>query len=205
VTHAAEQDRSDVKERRRVWRAAQPLLDVGRLVFLDETATTTNMARRYGRAATGQRLVDKVPHGHWKVTTVVAALRHDGVRAVMTCDGAINGDLFVAYVEQCLVPTLSAGDVVVLDNLAVHKRAEARELVERAGASLLFLPPYSPDLNPIEMAFSKLKAKLRKAKERTAEGLRAAIFAALDGFSPEECTNFLRHDGYNATPTRIPL
>jgi transposase len=205
VTHAAEQERPDVKEQRRVWRAAQPFLSPGRLVFLDETATTTNMARRYGRSPSGKRLVDRVPHGHWKVTTVVAALRHDGVGAVMTVDGAMNGDLFVAYVEQCLVPTLQAGDVVVLDNLSAHKRAEARQAIERAGASVMFLPPYSPDLNPIEMAFSKLKAKLRKAKERTVEGLRATVFAALGAFSPEECANFLCHDGYAATPTRIPL
>jgi transposase len=205
VTHAAEQERPDVKEQRRVWRAAQPLLDPSRLVFIDETATATNMARRYGRAPSGRRLVDRVPFGHWKVTTVVAALRHDGVGAVMTVDGAMNGDLFVAYVEQCLVPALQAGDVVVLDNLSSHKRAEARALIEAAGASVMFLPPYSPDLNPIEMAFSKLKAKLRKAKERTVEGLRATVFATLGAFSPEECANFLCHDGYAATPTRIPL
>jgi transposase len=205
VTHAAEQDRPDVKEQRRVWRAAQPFLPPGRLVFIDETATTTNMARRYGRSPEGVRLVDKVPHGHWKVTTVVAALRHDGVGAVMALDGAINGEWFVAYVEQCLAPTLSPGDVVVLDNLSSHKRAEAREAIERAGASLVFLPPYSPDLNPIEMAFSKLKAILRKAKERTAQGLRAAIFAALADFPPDECANFLRAAGYAATPTCTPL
>jgi transposase len=205
VTHAAEQERPDVKEQRRVWRAAQPLLDPSRLVFIDETATATNMARRYGRSPTGERLVDRVPHGHWKVTTVVAALRHDGVNAVMTLDGALDGEWFVASVEQCLVPTLSPGDVVVLDNLSSHKRAEAREAIEAAGAALVFLPPYSPDLDPIEMAFSKLKATLRKAKERTAQGLRAAIFAALDGFPPEECANFLRHDGYAATPSRTAL
>jgi DDE superfamily endonuclease len=145
-----------VKEQRRVWRAAQPLLDPSRLVFIDETATATNMARRYGRSPSGKRLVDRVPHGHWEVTTVVAALREGGVGAVMAVDGALNGDLFVAYVGQCLVPTLQAGDVVVLDNLSSHKRAEARELIERAGAALVFLPPYSPDLNPIEMAFEPL-------------------------------------------------
>lgn len=205
MTHAAEQDRPDVSEARRVWRHAQPLLDPSRLVFIDETATATNMARRYGRSATGERLVDRVPFGHWQVTTVVAALRHDRVAAVMTADGAINGDLFVAYVEQCLVPELSAGDVVVLDNLAVHKRAEARALIEGAGASMVFLPPYSPDLNPIEQAFSKLKAVLRKRRERTEVGLRRAIFAALDGFPAHECANFLRHGGYHATATQKPL
>jgi transposase len=188
-----------------VWRAAQPLLAAGRLIFLDETAVTTNMARRYGRSATGERLVGKVPHGHWKVTTVVAGLRHDGVTAVMTVDGALNGELFVAYVRECLVPALRPGDVVVLDNLAVHKRAEARELIEGAGASVMFLPPYSPDLNPIEMAFSKLKAALRKAKERTVQGLRAAVFATLAAFPPEQCANFLQADGYGAIPLQKPL
>jgi transposase len=194
-----------VKEARRVLAAAQPLLDPERLVFIDETATATNMARRYGRSPSGERLVDKVPHGHWKVTTVVAALRHDRVEAVMTVDGAMNGDLFVAYVEQVLAPTLSAGDVVILDNLSAHKREQARAAVEARGAALVFLPPYSPDFNPIEMAFSKLKAKLRKAKERTVEGLRAAVFAALEGFPPDECANFLRAAGYHATRTPIPL
>jgi transposase len=194
-----------VKEARRVLAAAQPLLAAERLVFIDETAAATNMARRYGRSPAGERLVDKVPHGHWKVTTVVAALRHDGVGAVMTVDGAMNGDLFVAYVEQCLVPTLQAGDVVILDNLSAHKRAEAKAAVEARGAALVFLPPYSPDFNPIEMAFSKLKAKLRKAKERTVEGLRAAAFAALEAFPPQECENFFRAAGYHATRTPIPL
>lgn len=119
----------------------------------------------------------------------------------MTCDGALSGDLFVAYVEQCLVPELSAGDGVVLDNLAVHKRQEAKDLIEAAGAALVFLPPYSPDYNPIEMAFSKRKAKLRKAKEGTVEGLRKAAFAALGSFTPQECRNFLAAAGYHATPS----
>jgi len=205
VTRAAEQQRPDVVEQRRVWQAAQPLLGPGRLLFLDEAATATNMARRRGRSPSGERLIDHVPHGHWKVTTVLAALTRDGVKAAMTCDGALNGDLFVAYVEQCLVPELHAGDVVVLDNLAVHKRQEAKDLVEAAGATLLFLPPYSPDLNPIEMAFSKLKAALRKAKERTVDGLRAAVFAAFDAFTPRECSNFLAAAGYRATPSQIAL
>jgi transposase len=194
-----------VAEARRVWHAAQPLLDPGRLGFLDETATAANMARRYGRSPEGERLVAAVPHGHWKVTTVLAALGRDGVRAAMTCDGALNGDLFVAYVEPCLVPELRADDVVVLDNLAVHKRREARALVEAAGASLLLLPPYSPDYNPSEMAFSKLKGILRKAKERTVDGRRAAVFAARDTFTPQECSNFLAAAGYHTTPTPIPL
>lgn len=185
--------------------AAQALLDPARLVFIDESATTTNMERRYGRSPKGKPLAGKAPHGHWKVTTVVAALRQGGVDAVMTLDGALNGDYFVAYVEQVLAPTLSPGDVVILDNLSSHKRLEARELIEARGASLLFLPAYSPDFNPIEMAFSKLKAILRKRKERTAEGLRAAIFAELAAFPAQECANFLEAAGYAATPTPTPL
>jgi transposase len=190
-----------VSEQRRVFHAAQEFLDPSRLVFVDETAATTNMTRRCGRAPVGERLVGPVPFGHWKVTTFVSALRQDGLSAAMTVGGSMDGDTFVAYVEQVLLPTLRAGDVVIMDNLSSHKRAEARELIEAAGCSLMFLPPYSPDLNPIENAHSKLKALLRKAKQRTAEGLRAFLFAALDAFSPQECANFFTHCGYSATPT----
>jgi transposase len=177
------------------------LLDPARLVFIDETAATTNMTRRYGRAPVGERLVDPVPFGHYKRTTFVSALRCDGLGAAMTIDGSMTGDLFVAFVEQVLLPELRAGDVVILDNLSAHKRAGARELIEGAGCALVFLPAYSPDYNPIENAYSKLKAILRKAKQRTAEGLRAALFAALGAFKPEECANFFAHCGYSATPT----
>lgn len=159
------------------------------------------MARRYGRAPVGQRLVSAVPHGHWKTTTFLAALRADGLSCPLVIDGAVNGDLFVAYIEQQLVPTLRPGDVVVMDNLSSHKRARVREAIEAAGGRLLYLPPYSPDLNPIEQAFAKLKALLRKARERTVEGLWAFLGAALDLFSAEECQNYLRHCGYSATPT----
>lgn len=202
MSRAAEQDRPDVKERRDEWRAAQPLLNPSRLVFLDETAATTNMTRRRGRAPVGERLVDPVPYGHWKVTTFVSALRAGGLTAAMTTDGAMTGDLFVAYVEQVLVPELHAGDVVVMDNLSSHKRQEVRDLIEGAGAALVYLPPYSPDLNPIEMAYSKLKALLRKAKERTVEGLKRFLFDAMASFTPQECANFIAHCGYLATPTR---
>ena len=202
---AAEQDRADVQQARRLLEAAQPLLRPERLVFLDESGASTNMDRRYGRCPEGERLAGKVPHGHWKVTTLVAAMRLSGMQAAMTVDGALNGDLFVAYAEQVLAPTLSPGDVVILDNLSAHQRAEARQAIEARGAALVFLPPYSPDFNPIEMAFSKLKSILRKAKERTVEGLRAAIFAALDDFTPEECANFLHAAGYLATQTTKPL
>jgi transposase len=190
-----------VKQRRDEWRAAQPLLDPARLVFIDETAATTNMARRRGRAAAGERVVDPTPFGHWKVTTFVSALRSSGLTAAMTVDGAMNGDMFVAYVEQVLVPELRVGDVVVMDNLSSHKRAQVRELIEAAGCALVYLPAYSPDLNPIENAFSKLKALLRKAKERTVEGLQRFLFSTLAAFGPGECANYFAHCGYLATPT----
>ena len=159
------------------------------------------MARRYGRAPVGERLICAVPHGHWKTTTFVAALRADGLSCPLVIDGAINGELFVAYVEQQLVPSLRHGDVVVMDNLSSHKRARVRQAIEAAGCTLLFLPPYSPDLNPIELAFAKLKGLLRKAGERTVEGLWSFLGRALDLFTPAECRNYFRHRGYSATPT----
>jgi transposase len=176
-------------------------LDPDRLVFVDETWAKTNMTRRYGRSPSGRRLVMPAPHGHWKTTTFVAALRADGLGAPMVADGAINGELFAAYVEQVLAPSLRPGDVVVMDNLGSHKRPRVREAIERAGGTLLFLPPYSPDLNPIEQAFSKLKALLRKAEERTVEGLWSRLGAVLDEFGPRECRNYIRHSGYRATPS----
>jgi transposase len=169
--HAAEQDREDVKAAREVWRGNQASLIAKRLVFIDETATTTNMTRLRGRAPKGQRLIGKTPHGHRKTTTCIAALRCDSVTAPMVLDGAMNGAAFLAYVRQVLVPTLQSEDVVIMDNLPVHKVFGIKAAVESVGASVLFLPPYSPDLNPIEMAFSKLKALLRKASERTFGGL----------------------------------
>ena len=167
---------------------------------MDETWAATNMARRYGRAPRGQRVAGVVPHGHWKTTTFVAALAVAGLTAPLVIDGAMTGDLFVAYVEQVLVPSLAAGDVVVMDNLSSHKRARVRELIEGAGCTLLFLPPYSPDLNPIELAFAKLKALLRKAGRRTVEGLWTFLGDALDAFSAQECQNYIRHCGYTGTP-----
>jgi transposase len=183
----------------------QPALDPQRLVFLDETWATTNMARRYGRAPVGERLVCAVPHGHWKTTTFLAALRPEGLTCPLVIDGAVNGDLFVAYIEQQLVPTLRAGDIVVMDNLSSHKRVAVRRAIEGAGATLLYLPPYSPDLNPIEQAFAKLKALLRKASKRTVEGLWAFLGQAVDRFAPDECRNYFRHCGYAAIPTSKPL
>jgi transposase len=181
---------------RAAWRERQPHLDQTQLVFIDETWATTNMARRYGRSPRGQRLVASVPHGHWKTSTFLAALRHDGLTAPCVIDGAINGATFRAYVEQFLAPTLKPGDLVVLDNLSSHKVAGVREAIEARGASLLYLPPYSPDLNPIEHAFAKFKQSLRKAAARTIDALWDAIAHAIRDFSSDECANFLAHAGY---------
>jgi transposase len=178
-----------------------PGLAPERLVFLDETAAKTNRTRTHGYAPRGERRVEAVPHGHWHTTTFVGALRATGFVAPMVVDGAINGDLFRAYGETVLVPALRPGDTVILDDLGSHGVAGVREAVERAGCRLLFRPPYSPDRNPIENAFSKLKGLLRKAAERTVEGLWKAIGRLLDEFPPEECRNYLRHCGYTATPS----
>lgn len=163
--YAAEQDRPDVAAARRAWMEMQKQLDPDRLVFIDETGTSTNMGRLRGRCPRGERLIGKVPHGHWKITTFVAALRRTAVTAPFVIDEPINGESFAVYLERCLLPTLRPGDIVVMDNLSVHKSDRVRRIIEAAGAALIDLPPYSPDLNPIEMAFAKLKAYLRKAAE----------------------------------------
>lgn len=168
-------------------------------MFIDETWASTNMARRYGRAPRGQRLRVGVPHGHWKTTTFVAGLRATGLIAPFVLDGPINRSTFEAYVARVLIPELTPGDVVIMDNLSSHKGPQVREMIEKAGASLRYLPPYSPDFNPIENAFAKLKALLRKAAERTVEGLWTAIGRLLDAFTPSECANYLAAAGYDAT------
>jgi len=157
------------------------------------------MARRYGRAPKGERLRAAVPHGHWKTTTFVAGLRLDGLVAPFVFDGPMNALTFEAYVEQFLVPELKAGDIVVMDNLSSHKRPKVAALIEAAGASLLYLPPYSPDFNPIEKLFAKLKALLRKAAERTIDGLWRAIGKCLDKFTQRECANYFEAAGYEPT------
>jgi transposase len=154
------------------------------------------MARLRGRCRRGERLVGKVPHGHWKITTFVAGLRRSALTAPFVIDRPMNSAIFKVYLEQCLVPTLRAGDIVVMDNLSSHKSIEVRQIIEAAGANLLYLPPYSPDLNPIEQAFSKLKAHLRKAAERSMPALWDRIGTILDSFSAAECQNFFRHAGY---------
>lgn len=171
-------------------------LDPAKLVFVDETWAKTNMARLRGRCRVGERLVEKVPHGHWKTTTLIAALDRRGVRCSMTVDGAVNRDVFEAFVERVLGPTLTPGDVVILDNLSSHKGSRSRELLERRGATLLFLPPYSPDLNPIELAFAKLKQLLRSAGHRTVQALWSDVQRMLDLITPNDAANFVRHCGY---------
>ena len=185
-------------KRREAWFEAQPAFDPQRLVFVDETGATTKMARLRGRAPKGERCRAAIPHGHWKTTTFVAGLRLTGMTAPMVLDGPMNGPAFLAYVEQVLVPTLRPGDVVIMDNLAPHKAAAVRKAIEDAGASLLLLPPYSPDLNPIENAFAKLKALLRKAAERTVHGLWKRIGVLLKAFTPNECANYFAAAGYDA-------
>ena len=197
--HASEQQRPDVQLRRADWCATRSRLPAERLVFIDETSLKTNLIRMYGRARRGKRVVDYAPHGHWKTTTLVSALRSHELTAPMVIDGALDGSLFLAYVGQVLLPTLQPGDVVVLDNLSSHKSKRVQELIESAGASVAYLPPYSPDLNPIEQAFSKLKWLLRTAAERTAEGLWNRVGQLLAAFSPQECLRYLHHCGYTST------
>ena len=194
--YAAEQLRPDVATAREAWRAMQPLLATGRLIFLDETGVTTNMVRRWGRAPRGQRVRGYAPAGHWKVTTFLAGLDCGGIVAPFVVDQPMNRAIFTQYVRQYLAPELRPGDVVILDNLSSHKGAEAAALVAERGARLLFLPPYSPDLNPIEMAFAKLKHLLRKAGERTRDDLWNRIGHLVDLFPPTECRNYPRHAGY---------
>jgi transposase len=192
-----------VAARRDQWRAEViPALDPARLVFIDETCAKTNMARTHGYAPKGERLVCPAPYGHWHTTTFVGALTTRGFVAPMVVDGAVNGAVFRAYVDQVLVPELRPGDVVVMDNLGSHTTAGVRRAIEGAGCRLLYLPPYSPDLNPIEPAFSKLKGLLRKAAERTVDGLWAAIGRLLDAFTRRECRNYFRHCGYTRPATR---
>ena len=184
------------KRHRRRWRTHQKRVDPSRLVFIDETRTKTNMTRLYGWAPRGRRLVAKIPHGHWKTATFLAALRNDRIDAPCVFDGPINGERFLAYVEQFLVPTLKRNDIVVLDNLGAHKGKAVRNAIKAAGARLLFLPKYSPDLNPIEQLFAKIKGFVRKAAPRTLDAVSDAIAQALTTVPPDECANYLTGAGY---------
>ena len=187
-----------MKVARAAWAARQPTLDPTRVVFLDETGLNTKLARLHGRGRRGERLMASLPHGHWSTTTFIAGLRADGLTAPLLLPGALDGLAFRAYVEQVLVPTLRPGDTVILDNLRVHKGAAVRRALEAAGASLLFLPPYSPDYNPIEQVFAKLKARLRAAAARTQTTLWQAVGAALAAFPPTECAHYIAHAGYGS-------
>jgi len=196
TAHAAERERPDVVARRQAWFDAQPGLDPEKLIFIDETGASTKMARLRGRARRGERCRAAVPHGHWKTTTFTAGLRLGSLSAPMLLDGPMDGDAFRAYVTHVLVPELTPGDIVVMDNLPSHKVTGVRHAIEQAGATLLYLPPYSPDFNPIEMAFSKLKAILRKAAARTIEDLWDVIAQSLDEFNTTECRNYFVAAGY---------
>ena len=196
--HAAEQDRPDVAAGRAALRAEQARLKPGRLVFIDETAVTTKMTRLYGRAPIGDRLVAKVPHGHWKTLTLVAALRVNGMTAPYVVDGAMDGPSFLAYVERVLAPTLTKGDIVFMDNVRTHKADGVRQMIEAKGARLRYLPPYSPDLNPIENAYSKLKAAMRKGAARTVGALTQLVGRAIAAIDPADCRGYFRYAGYRA-------
>ena len=193
---ASEQDRPDVARRREQWRKYQGRIDPQRLVFIDETWTKDNMAPLRGWAPRGERLKAKAPFGRWKTMTFIAALRHDRIDAPCLFDGPINGEAFLAYVETFLVPTLKAGDLVIMDNLGSHRSKRIRRAIRQVGAKLLFLPKYSPDLNPIEQVFSKLKHMLRKAQARSYDALLEAIAQLLETYAPDECANYFRNSGY---------
>ena len=178
--------------------AAAPTGDVAPLVFLDEPGITTNLLRRYGRAPRGARVHDHAPGGRWQTSTFLAAWRVTGLTAPGVFDGAIDGESFRAYIDQILVPPLHPGDIVIADNLGAHKVAGIQRALQAAGATLWYLPPYSPDLNPIELCFAKLKALVRTARCRSTETLWPFLGQCLAHFSPDECRNYFRHCGYSA-------
>lgn len=186
-------------QKRTEWRASQQQIDPAKVVFIDETWAKTNMTRRYGRSPRGTRVMEKTPCGRWETTTFLGALRAEGFIAPLTVEGAINGTLFRAWVEQHLAPVLKPGDIVVMDNLSSHKVTGVRKAIEAAGAELRYLPPYSPDLNPIELAFSKLKKLLRDGAERTVDKLWELCGRILDQFTETECRNYFKHCGYRYT------
>ena len=196
---AGEQDRPDIARRRAQWRAYQPRIDPHRLVFIDETWTKTNMAPLRGWGPRGERLASKVPYGRWNTMTFVAALRRDRIEAPWLLDRPINAECFLAYVENVLAPSLRAGDMVIVDNLASHRRPDIRAAIRKLGAKLFFLPKYSPDLNPIEQVFAKLKHLLRKDAARTQTAVMRTIGQLLDTYSAEECANYFKNAGYAST------
>jgi transposase len=196
---ASEQDRPDVAAAREKWRHEQQNLSPEKVIFIDETWAKTCMTRTYGRSRIGTRLIEKVPSGRWQTTTFLGAMRADGFIAPLTVDGAINGELFLGWVQQHLVPALRPGDIVVMDNLSSHKVMGVRKAIEAAGAELRYLPPYSPDLNPIELAFAKFKKLLRDGAQRTVDKLWDLCGRLLDEFQEQECRNYFKHCGYRYT------
>jgi transposase len=194
---AEERKRADVARARRRWIREQGLLDTTRLVFIDETAVTTNMVRLNGWSPCGERLVADAPMGHWETMTFIAGLRQTGIVAPMLIKGAMNGEAFLAYIEQCLAPTLKRRDIVVADNVSFHKVAGVEEAIRRVGASLRYLPQYSPDLNPIELVFHPVKTLLRKAAARTIKGLHRTVRSFITTLAPSECMNYFKHAGYD--------
>ena len=185
-------------EQRRGWHEQLKGIDPQRLVFIDESGAKTNLTRTRGRAPRGERVIERVPHGHWQTTTMISAVRTSGPCAPFVVPGATDSDVFRCYVQHVLVPQLNAGDVVVMDNLQPHKASGVREMIESAGATLLYLPPYSPDFNPIENMWSKVKQHLRSAAARTFDALQEAVWSALDRETPGDCAGFFRHCGYHA-------
>lgn len=195
---ATERNRPDVIRRRISWNRVLSI-DPKRLIFIDETCLKTNMTRLHGWAPIGERLNDNVPYGHWNTMTFIAALRHDGIEAPCLLDQPLNGPGFLVYVESFLMPTLKEGDIVILDNLSTHKNRKARDMIRQKGAKIWFLPPYSPDLNPIEQFFAKLKAFLRKAQGRSITEINEMIKKILRDRSQTECSNYVKNSGYDPT------
>jgi transposase len=196
---AREREGEDRKEARALWREWQESCDVSKLVFLDETGASTAMVRRYGCAKGGERCLDDAPGGHWQTMTLIAGLRVDGITAPWCLDSAMNGTAFLTYVKTQLCPTLKPGDIIIADNLSSHKVAGVKEMAEAKGAGLLYLPSYSPDLNPIEQVFAKLKSLLRKAMARSFDDLWKAIGSILELFTQQECRNYFVNSGYGQT------
>jgi transposase len=201
---ASEQDRPVIARKRERWKLLQAKLDSKRLVFIDETWVKTNMVRLRGRAPRGQRLNEKVPHGHWQTMTFIGALRSDRIDAPCVLDQPVNRRSFLQYVRQFLVPTLGKGELVLMDKLSSHKNPDVRRAIRAAGAKLWLLPAYSPDLNPIEQVFAKIKELLRKAAERSFDDVCERIGKLLDEFTPKECANYLRNAGYSGTAAPVP-
>jgi transposase len=193
---AAERKRADVARARRRWVREQGLLDPAHLVFIDETAITTNMVRLNGWSPRGERLTGDVPMGYWETVTFIAGFRQSGIVAPMLIKGAMNGDAFLAYIEQCLAPTLKRRDIAVIDNVSFHKILGVDEAIQARGASLRYLPQYSPEFNPIELVFHPLKVLLRKAAERTIEGLERRVRSFIRALDPSECVGYFAHAGY---------